>query len=99
MKVFISHPMSGRSMEEILDERTRIKQKCQQIFKTDIEIVGFVDGEDPDYIPSRVYCLGRSITYMCQADLIFFAHDWETAKGCQVEFDVAKNYGLNIYMV
>ena len=36
---------------------------------------------------------------MDKADLIAFSPDWQSAKGCRVEHELATAYGLNIIEV
>lgn len=71
-------------------------------FKIDL-IDQFVNVSDPvDFetaFPTersqRMYRLGRSIQMMANADIVVFYGKWKQAKGCLVELEVAKQYGIN----
>lgn len=94
MKVFISQPMNGRSDEEIHEERETIKQCLEKRFKEPIEVIDSFT-KSPDLVKSgRIAMLGHSISLMCDADLVVFAPDWISARGCRVEYSVAFEYGL-----
>ena len=40
--------------------------------------------------------LGKSISLMSEADLVVFAPGWENARGCRIEHEVAKEYGIQV---
>ena len=44
-------------------------------------------------VPSLVY-LGRSIEVLAKADLAVFMNGWEKARGCRIEHQTAKDYGI-----
>lgn len=41
-----------------------------------------------------IYALGFSIQMLPQADLVVFAPNWETARGCRIEHQVCADYGI-----
>lgn len=94
MKVFISQPMNGRSDEEILKERELIISKYEEIYNTKVEVIDSFNKSPEDQIKGRVWMLGNSISMMHNADLIIFAPNYESGRGCMVEEYVAKLYGL-----
>lgn len=94
MKVFISQPMNGRSDEEILKERELIVSQYEENYSTKVEVIDSFGKCPEDQIKGRVYMLGNSISMMHDADLIIFAPNYESAKGCIVEEHVAKLYGF-----
>ena len=97
MKIFISQPMKGKTLEEIIQRRNAIKEKICKIFnRDDIEITGLITADDG--VTKRSSCLGKSIQRMSESDLVYFTHDWETAAGCCIEMRVAKNYGFPYYV-
>ena len=98
-KVFISQPMRGLTDEEILEKREKIKQDIETKINEKVE---FIDSFIQDY-PSNihdihvpVWYLGRSIQLLSQADMIYLAEDWDKARGCKIQDEVAKAYGINI---
>ena len=81
-KVFISQPMRGFSSEMILDERCRIVKKVEDIFNgEEIEVVESYFKECPSMAckNSGLWYLGKSISLMSQADVVFFGKEWKSA--------------------
>lgn len=92
MKVFISMPMNGKTMEEIMQRREEITQDLIRRFPNYlIEIIDSIyHGEDRN----PVWCLGYSIAAMANAELVVFDKDWRKARGCKIEYDVCAYYGF-----
>lgn len=96
MKIFISQPMSNRSNEQILNERNCIIDKIDRQLNTPYEIIdSFFD--DVYHNENALFYLGKSIELMSQADLVYFARGWEQSRGCNIEHECAKRYGLVRY--
>jgi hypothetical protein len=99
IKVFISQPMNGRPIDNIMKERTSIQEEfCK--FAVDSK---FMEPEDAicdvnasfyttDEGKGRLWYLGRSIQAMEEADYIIFSKDWTSAHGCRVEYEAAAQY-------
>ena len=43
-----------------------------------------------------MYCLAHSIQCLADADIVYFAEGWENARGCKIEHEIAKQYGIEI---
>lgn len=102
IKIFISCPMKGLSDGEIRASRDQVYKKFQQRLKDDNIIVinsYFPDFETTATIDKDIYCLGKAITKMAEANIVVFAEGWEKARGCRIEHDVAVSYGLRILYV
>ena len=90
-KVFISQPMKGKSDEEIKAERedliTKVKERFGEVYILD------------SYFVSRntkpLWCLAKSLVEMSKADIAYFAHGWENARGCKIEHLCAVEYGID----
>lgn len=96
-KIFISQPMNGRTDEEILRERELAIRRAKKAFGDDIEIIdSFFQGAPADTKP--LWYLAKSIEVMAQADGVFFAHGWEEARGCKIEYECATKYGIPCYV-
>ena len=97
-KIFISQPMSGLSDEEILKAREEILIKAEKKIGEPVELIdSFIEdypGEINKHIP--VFYLGKSIQFLSQADVAYFGGDWRNARGCKIEHEVAKQYGIEI---
>lgn len=102
MKVIISQPMGGKTDEEIIATRNRaIDALTTQGFeivntlftnewysRENMEVRGIVQ------IP--LYFLARSLENMSRCHAAYFCKGWELARGCCIEHETAKAYGLKI---
>ena len=96
IKVFISCTMNGRSDEEILKTRKDINEKLKNVLKQDFEVIdSFFTDFNPNVtqIDPAMYYLGLSISKMAAADIVVFAEGWDKARGCKLEYNVARAYG------
>lgn len=92
MNVFISQPMNGKKTEEIEWEREQLVKDLKKHLGEDINILDTIFNFVED-VPSLVY-LGRSIEVLAKADLAVFMDGWENARGCRIEHQTAKDYGI-----
>ena len=97
-KIFISQPMRGLTDEEILKAREEILIKAGKKIGEPVELIdSFIEdypGEINKHIP--VFYLGKSIQFLSQADIAYFGEDWRNARGCKIEHEIAKQYGIEI---
>lgn len=94
MKVMISQPMNGRNQEEIKKERQDIIEKFN---KMHIEVINTLFTEEvPDGCNVAVYYLGKSINAMKDIDALYMCDNWFNARGCRIENQVAREYGIKI---
>ena len=97
-KIFISQPMMGLTDEEILNKRQEIRKNAEKVIKEPVELIdSFIEdypGEINKHIP--VFYLGKSIQFLSQADIAYFGGDWRNARGCKIENEIAKQYGIEI---
>ena len=97
-KIFISQPMRGLTDEEILNKRQEIRKNAEKVIKEPVELIdSFIEdypGEINKHIP--VFYLGKSIQFLSQADIAYFGGDWRNARGCKIENEIAKQYGIEI---
>lgn len=94
MKVFISLPMNGVSQEQFNESWGRCTQKVLAEFP-DAQIINSIISETFTGTPSSIGIkyLAESLKLMADADLVFFARDWQTSRGCFNERNVAQGYG------
>ena len=97
-KRFIRQPMRGLSDEEILKAREEILIKAEKKIGEPVELIDSFIEEEPKEINKHipVYYLGKSIQFLSQADIAYFGGDWRNARGCKIEHEVAKQYGIEI---
>lgn len=97
-RLFISQPMRELSDKEILKAREEIRKKAEKVINEPIELIdSFIKdypGEINKHVP--VFYLGKSIQFLSQADIAYFGGDWRNARGCKIEHEVAKQYGIKI---
>ena len=97
-RIFISQPMRGLTDEEILKAREEILIKAEKKIGEPVELIdSFIEdypGEINKHIP--VFYLGKSIQFLSQADVAYFGGDWRNARGCKIEHEIAKQYGIKI---
>ena len=94
VKLYISQPMRGKCMNDIMAERKQLVAEAAVALRTDDILVLdtlFVNHDRP-----RLAMLGRSIEKMAEADAVIFAPDWKQAAGCRVEHLAASEYDMRI---
>lgn len=93
-KLFISQPMRGKTDEEILAERQSAIQKAIEIMNDEVEIIDtFYTNFSTDAKPLEF--LARSILDLSGADVAMFIGDWQNYRGCRIEHECAKEYGID----
>ena len=102
MNVFISQPMSGKNIEDIMRYRRRAIYTINNVIFCDGKdeqdrpiciLDNLQEDKDPETTSSLEY-LGEDIKMLDKADIIYFVKDWEKSRGCNIEFQVAKEYGI-----
>jgi len=93
-KLFISQPMKDKTDEEILAVREKAIQAAQEVVGDDVEVLdSFFQGAPHDAKP--LWFLGKSFQILSQADVVFFAKGWDQYRGCKMEHEAAKQYGID----
>ncbi len=94
IKLFISQPMRDKTDAEIKEERERIIDACKNKYgKIDV-IDSFFESAPHDAKP--LWFLGKSFELLSTADVAVFAKGWEEARGCKMEYEACKEYGINV---
>ncbi len=90
MKVMISQPMRGKTNREVREER---KDIIEDLTKKGYEVVDTIISEDePENIDDAIFYLSKSIEFIGKVDAVVFMPGWENARGCRIEYLVAKEY-------
>lgn len=103
-KLFISCPMEGLTHVMINANREKMHKIAEIVFDQELEVIPtFIIpiGEVQEGVMTPLWCLGRSIQLMSEADYYigveaFYDYDYP---GCVIENNVAHNYGLRTYLV
>lgn len=103
MKVMISQPMSGMADDEILKKRLEALDALKNMGYDEVVNTFFDDESYSDenlkkagVIQIPVYFIAESLKSMSLCDAVYFCKGWENARGCRIEHEVAKQYGLLI---
>lgn len=88
MKVAISQPMHDKDINTIIQEREYYIKKLNDL---GFEVVDSLLKDYNENSNPAVY-LGKSIELMAEADAFVFLPGWENARGCRIEYQVAKDY-------
>lgn len=98
LKVFLSHPMTGLSDEEVMNIREKAKRELMVRFGN-IEIIDNYHHKDAPQNAGRIWHLGRSIQQLEEADAVYFCKrdaGSPISCGARVERLVCKLYGLTV---
>ena len=95
MKVMISQPMNGIPDSEVRRIQNELKERFA---KYHIEVVdSFLTEEVEQSNNPGVFYLGRTLTnFMHNVDAVYFVKGWENARGCCIEREICKEYGIMI---
>ena len=102
MKAMLSQPMAGKSEEEIKQTR---ENAIQVLTGLGYEIVNTLFTDEwysaesmkergVENIP--LCFLAKSLENMSKCHVAYFCKGWENARGCRIEHETAKAYGLKI---
>ena len=97
MKIMISQPMNGKTTEQIRKEREELVKELEKQGHEIIDTI-FTDEVPEGYDPA-IYYLSKSIRTIGKADAVVFMKDWEQARGCRIENQVALAYGKFIKLL
>ena len=102
LKAMFSQPMGGKTQEEIVETRERAIRALQE---RGYEIVNtlFTDEwydkeamEERGVVQIPLCFLAKSLENMSLCHAAYFCKGWEQARGCRIEHEAAKAYGLEI---
>ena len=90
--------MRGQTEEAILKARSEAVKKVKSMYGEDVEILNsFFDDFNTSNVknPAIAY-LAKSIDVLAEADIAYFCKNWARARGCRIEYDVARLYGIKV---
>lgn len=92
-KLFISQPMKGKTDEEILAERRKAVRSAERQLGEPVEVIdSFFQSAPVGAKP--LWFIGKSLEFLSDADIAYFAKDWQKARGCKIEHERAVEYGI-----
>ena len=102
MKAMLSQPMRGKTDDEIAETREHAISSLEGM---GYEVVNtlFTDeyysdwkAEERGVVQKPLMYLAKSLENMSLCHAAYFCKGWENARGCRIEHDAAKAYGLTI---
>ena len=102
MKAMLSQPMAGKTDEEIIAPREKaikvLKSKGYELVNTLFtdEWYNKENMEQRGVVQIPLCFLAKSLDHMSLCDAVYFCKGWENARGCRIEHEAAKAYGLEI---
>lgn len=99
-KLFISCPMKGRTEDNIRNSMERMHKIAEAMFGEELEVIPtYIEHTPPADVKQAVWYLGESVKKLSEADY-FIGIRYESAfVGCNIERDVAENYGIPVAFV
>ena len=101
-KAMLSQPMAGKSEEEIIATREKaikvLKEKGFEIVNTLFTDEWYSKEKmaERDVVQIPLCFLAKSLENMSLCHAAYFCKGWENARGCKIEHEAAKAYGLEI---
>lgn len=101
-QVMISQPMNGKTDEEIIATREKavraLERKGYRVLNTFFaeEHHNRENLTTQGVVQIPVYFLHKSLESMSLCHAVYFCKGWESARGCRIEHEVAKSYGMEI---
>lgn len=101
-KAMLSQPMGGKTQEEIVETRERAIRALQDrgykvvntLFTDEWYSKEAMEARGVVQIP--LCFLAKSLENMSLCHAAYFCRGWEQARGCRIEHEAAKSYGLEI---
>lgn len=100
MKAMISQPMAGKTPEDIVETRNRaikfLEERGYEVVNTLFTDVWYSESamKDRGVVNKPLCYLAKSLENMSLCDVAYFCKGWERARGCRIEQEAAKAYGL-----
>lgn len=102
MKAMLSQPMAGKTDEEIIATREKaikvLESKGYELVNTLFtdEWYNKESMEKRGVVQIPLCFLAKSLDHMSLCHAVYFCKGWENARGCRIEHEAAKAYGLKI---
>lgn len=99
VKIFVSMPMDRIKGKD--DWEDAIRELEEKVFRgrygKRFEVIDSYFSETRrDLKREPLMYLGKSIEAMANADCVYFCGDWKYTRGCVIEHEIARRYGINI---
>ena len=101
-KAMLSQPMGGKTEVEITATRDNAMNALNAMGFDVVNTLFTDDWYTPESMAERgvvqipLCFLAKSLESMSLCHAAYFCHGWENARGCRIEHEAAKAYGLQI---
>ena len=101
-KAMLSQPITGKTEEEIIATREKairlLKEKGYKVINTLITDEWYSKEKmtERGVVQIPLCFLAKSLENMSLCHAAYFCKGWENARGCKIEHEAAKAYGLEI---
>lgn len=101
-KAMFSQPMAGKTETEIIEARNRSIEILESMGYEVINTTFDDDWHSKDAMFERgvvnipMTFVAKSIENMTLCHAVFFGPGWQEARGCKIEHEIAKAYGVEI---
>ncbi len=101
-KAMLSQPMNGKTEEEIKATREKAIAALEEKGYEVVNTLFTDEWYSPENMKERgvvqipLCFLAKSLENMSLCHAAYFCKGWEDARGCRIEHEAAKAYGLNI---
>lgn len=101
-KAMLSQPMAGKSDQEIMETRDRAIAALEAQGYEIVNTLFTDEWYNPEKMQERgvvqipLCFLAKSLENMSLCHAAYFCKGWEQARGCRIEHEAAKAYGLEI---
>lgn len=102
LKAMLSQPMADKTHEEIVKTRERAIHALQERGYEIVNTLFTDEWYDKEAMEARgvvqipLCFLAKSLENMSLCHAAYFCKGWEQARGCRIEHEAAKTYGLKI---
>ena len=101
-KAVLSQPMAGKTEQEIVETRNRAVAALEAAGYEIVNTLFTDEWYSKDALERRgvvqipLCFLAKSLENMSLCHVAYFCKGWENARGCRIEHEAAKAYGLKI---
>lgn len=94
-KLFISCPMKGRTEENIRKSMEKMHKLAELIFDQELEVIQtYIEDNPPENSQQGIWYLGKSIELLAEADYFIGVERNDVFKGCNIENEIVRSYGI-----
>lgn len=94
MRVVISQPMKGLTEDQIRKNRAEAVTMLESEGHAVINTV--FSNSAPAGVNQSLWLLGKSFQAIASVDAVYFMDGWREARGCRLEYEACKAYGITI---